>query len=66
VEDVDISNKQQETGTPRQVSKTMWFPEWDWYMMGEAQDYIRASRTLDQLVDKLQKKATEVAQLYPD
>jgi multiple sugar transport system substrate-binding protein len=64
--DLEVSNKQQETGTPRQISKTMWFPEWDWYMMGEAQDYIRGQQSLDQLVDKLQKKATEVAQLYPD
>jgi multiple sugar transport system substrate-binding protein len=64
--DLEVSNKQQETGTPRQVSKTMWFPEWDWYMMGEAQDYIRGQQSLDQLVDKLHKKTTEVAQLYPE
>jgi hypothetical protein len=35
-------------------------------MMGEAQDYIRGQQSLDQLVDKLQKKTTEVAQLYPE
>ena len=64
--DLDISNKQQQTGTPRQVSKTMWFPEWDWYMMGEVQDFIRGQQPLDQLIDKLQKKVTEVSQLYPE
>jgi multiple sugar transport system substrate-binding protein len=64
--DLDISNKQQQTGTPRQVSKTMWFPEWDWYMMGEVQDFIRGQQPLDQLTDKLQKKVTEVSQLYPE
>ena len=41
--------------TERDVAKTMWFPEWDWYMMGEAQDYIRGQGSLDELIDKLGK-----------
>ena len=64
--DMAISAKQQETATPRAVSKTMWFPEWDWYMMGEAQDYIRGQQPLTQLTDKLQKKFEEVKAQYPD
>ena len=36
--------QQQETATTRDVAKTMWFPEWDWYMMAEAQDYIRGEQ----------------------
>ncbi|MFO1060523.1 MAG: extracellular solute-binding protein [Dongiaceae bacterium] len=64
--DLAVSGKQQETATPRDVSKTMWFPEWDWYMMGEVQDYIRGQQEVDQLIDKLHKKADEVKAQYPD
>ena len=63
--DLDVAAKQQETATPRNVSKTMWFPEWDWFMMGEAQDYIRGQQSLDQLTDKLEAKAEEVRAQYP-
>ena len=35
-------------------------------MMGEVQDYIRGTQPLDQLVDKLGKKLTEVKKQYPD
>ena len=34
--------------------------------MGEVQDFIRGQQPLDQLTDKLQKKVTEVSQLYPE
>jgi multiple sugar transport system substrate-binding protein len=64
--DLEVAGKQQETATPRAVSKTMWFPEWDWYMMGEAQDYIRGQQSLDELVDKLSKKVDEVKEANPD
>jgi multiple sugar transport system substrate-binding protein len=64
--DMKVSTQQLETATTRDVAKAMWFPEWDWYMMGEAQDYIRGQGSTDELVDKLQKKAAEVKALYPD
>lgn len=64
--DMTVATKQQETATTRDVAKTMWFPEWDWYMMGEVQDYIRGSGSTDELVDKLRKKAVELKQLYPE
>ena len=35
-----VASQQQQNATPRDVSKTLWFPDWDWFMMGEAQDYI--------------------------
>jgi multiple sugar transport system substrate-binding protein len=64
--DMKVATKQLETATTRDVAKTMWFPEWDWYMMGEVQDYIRGQGSTAELIDKLQKKAVEVKQLYPD
>ncbi len=54
--DMEVATKQLETATTRDVAKTIWFPEWDWYMMGEAQDYIRGQQSTDELVDKLQAK----------
>ena len=44
----------------------MWFPEWDWYMMGEVQDYIRGQQPIDQLIDKLQKKSRRSRRQYPE
>jgi multiple sugar transport system substrate-binding protein len=64
--DMEVAAKQQETATTRDVAKTIWFPEWDWYMMGEAQDYIRGQQSTDQLVDKLQAKYDELKQQYPE
>ncbi len=63
--DMEVSSTQQETATTRDVAKTMWFPEWDWYMMGEVQDYIRGAQETDELIDKLQAKAVELKALYP-
>ena len=64
--DMEVAATQQETATTRDVAKTMWFPEWDWYMMGEVQDYIRGAQETDELVDKLHAKAVELKQLYPE
>lgn len=64
--DMTVATKQQQTATTRDVAKTMWFPEWDWSMMSEVQDSIRGSGSTDELVDKLQKKAVELKQLYPE
>lgn len=64
--DMKIAAQQQETATTRDVAKTVWFPEWDWYMMGEVQDYVRGQQSTDQLVDKLQAKFDELKQQYPD
>ena len=64
--DMEVAAKQQETATTRDVAKTIWFPEWDWYMMGEVQDYVRGQQSTDQLVDKLQAKYDELKQQYPE
>jgi multiple sugar transport system substrate-binding protein len=64
--DMKVATQQLETATTRDVGKAMWFPEWDWFMMGEVQDYIRGQGSTDELVDKLQKKAAEVKALYPE
>lgn len=64
--DMGIAQKQIETATTRDVAKSVWFPEWDWYMMGEVQDYLRGQRSTDELVDNLTKKVAEVKLAYPE
>ncbi len=64
--DLAISAKQQEIAKTREVSKKIWFADWDWYMMGEAQDYFRGKQSQQQLIDKLAQKLTEVKQQYPE
>jgi multiple sugar transport system substrate-binding protein len=64
--DMKVATEQLETATTRDVAKTMWFPEWDWYMMGEVQDYIRGEQSTDEVIDKLHAKAVEVKELYPE
>jgi multiple sugar transport system substrate-binding protein len=63
--DLEVATQQLETATTRDVAKTMWFPEWDWYMMGEMQDYIRGEQSTDEVIDKLHAKAVELKGLYP-
>ena len=63
--DLGVATQQLETATTRDVAKTMWFPEWDWYMMGEMQDYIRGEQSTDEVIDKLHAKAVELKGLYP-
>ena len=58
--DLEVATQQLETATTRDVAKTMWFPEWDWYMMGEMQDYIRGEQSTDEVIDKLHAKAVEL------
>ena len=64
--DLAVATEQLETATTRDVAKTMWFPEWDWYMMGEVQDYIRGERSTDEVIDNLHAKAVELKGLYPE
>jgi multiple sugar transport system substrate-binding protein len=64
--DMKVATEQLETATTRDVAKTMWFPEWDWYMMGEVQDYIRGQQSTDEVIDKLHAKAVELKGLYPE
>lgn len=64
--DMEVATQQLETATTRDVAKTMWFPEWDWYMMGEMQDYIRGEQETDEVIDKLHAKAVELKGLYPE
>ncbi len=63
--DVDLSRHQLEISTPRDVSKTLWFSDWDWYMMGAVQDYIRGDQATDALVDDLRKQVGIAKARYP-
>ncbi len=64
-EDLDIANHQVAIATPRQVSKTLWFSDWDWYMMGAVQNYIRGDQSVDALAEDLAKHVTIFKAQYP-
>ena len=62
--DVEIAKKQIEISTPRMIARAPWFPEWDWFMMGECHDMIRGKQTVDQTTKKLADKARELKQSF--
>lgn len=63
--DTEVARHQLEISTPRDVSKTLWFSDWDWYMMGAVQDFIRGKQPVDQLVDDLEKQVKIFKARYP-
>jgi multiple sugar transport system substrate-binding protein len=63
--DIDVAQHQLQISTPRDVAKTLWFSDWDWYMMGAVQDYIRGNQETDVLVDDLTKRVTMFKAQYP-
>ncbi|HEY1856195.1 ABC transporter substrate-binding protein [Acidocella sp.] len=54
--DTDVALQQLQNSTPRDVGKTLWYQDWDWYMMGAVQDYIRGSQPTSALVADLHKQ----------
>ena len=62
--DVDISNKQLQLATSRKIAKTIWFPEWDLFMMQHVQDYIRGNGSTDQVVAQLSAKVGDLKKQY--
>jgi multiple sugar transport system substrate-binding protein len=64
--DLGVSSQQQQIAKTREVSKKIWFADWDWYMMGEVQDYFRGKQSQSELIDKLAKKVDEVKAQYPE
>ncbi len=64
--DLDITKQQIEKSRTRDVSKALWFPEWDWYMMGAVQDYFQGKTKIGDLVTDLYNKAVELKQQYAE
>jgi len=64
--DLDIHVKQLEQSKGRAVEKTMWFPEWNWQMMTEVQEYMQGKRPIDEVITNLVKKVDELKDLYPE
>ena len=44
----------------------MWFPEWNWQMMTEVQEYMQGDKTIDEVITNLVKKVDELKDLYPE
>lgn len=64
--DMDVHVEQLENSRSRPVEKTMWFPEWNWQMMTEVQEYMQGEQTIDDVVTNLLDLVTELKELYPE
>lgn len=62
--DLEVTRQQIEQSTPRRIAKTIWFPEWDLFMMQRTQEYLRTDMSTDQLVDELSEKVAELKEQY--
>jgi len=64
--DMDVHVEQLEKSKGRAVEKTMWFPEWNWEMMTQVQDYMQGKQTIDDTINNLVAKVDELKTLYPE
>jgi multiple sugar transport system substrate-binding protein len=64
--DLDITKQQIGKSRTRDISKALWFPEWDWYMMGAVQDYIQGKTEVGALIKDLSDKAVALKSQYQE
>ena len=64
--DMDVHVQQLEQSKGRAVEKTMWFPEWNWQMMTEVQEYMSGNREIGEVIDNLVTLVADLKELYPD
>ncbi len=64
--DLDTTTKQINTSRGRGISKALWFPEWDMYMMGAVQDYIQGKTEIGALIKDLYDKAVALKKQYAE
>lgn len=62
--DLDVTNQQIAKARSRSVSKEIWFPEWDMFMMQRVQDYIRGTGSTDDIVALLADRAASLKAEY--
>ena len=70
LEDLARSGYHHQSRSPRRaardISKALWFPEWDWYMMGAVQDYIQGKTQIGDLIKDLYDKAVALKNQYAE
>jgi multiple sugar transport system substrate-binding protein len=64
--DLDVTTKQIATSRGRDISKALWFPEWDFYMMGAVQDYIQGKTEIGALIKDLYDQAVKLKNQYAE
>lgn len=62
--DLETTGKQLQLAKSRKIAKSIWFPEWDAFMMQRAQEYIRGGISTDQLIDELVAKVSDLKKAY--
>ena len=63
--DMDVHKQQLENTKGRDVEKTLWFPEWNWQMMTEVQDYIQGKKEIGAVITTLYELAIKLKGQYP-
>lgn len=64
--DMDVHVAQLGKAKARPVEKTMWFPEWNWQMMTEVQEYMSGKKEIGEVIDNLVKLVADLKELYPE
>jgi multiple sugar transport system substrate-binding protein len=64
--DMEVHNQQLQQSKGRAVEKTMWFPEWNWQMMTEVQEYMGGKKTIDEVITNLVQLVSDLKELYPE
>jgi len=63
--DMKVHGQQLENSKGRAVEKTLWFPEWNWQMMTEVQEYIMGKKEIGDVIKDLYDLAIELKGKYP-
>lgn len=63
--DNDLAMKQLAQSRSREAEKNIWFPEWNWNMMVQVQDYLQGKFDLEELATTLHDSAVELKKKYP-
>ena len=63
---MEVHNQQLQQSKGRAVEKTMWFPEWNWQMMTEVQEYMGGKKTIDEVITNLVQLVADLKELYPE
>jgi len=64
--DMDVHIEQLNNSKGRAVEKTMWFPEWNWQMMTEVQEYMQGKKSIGEVIDDLTKLVADLKEMYPE
>lgn len=63
--DLEMWNAQQEKSRGRPVAQAFWFPEWNLYLVSQVHDYLLGNIGIEETIQTLSDKVTELKEKYP-